>query len=88
MPTLQVSVWAENAGVGVSQWPAETMGISQDKGGLTIQRMDNKVRDCVWEIAQSRGIIIKLGAGPEQGDLRINRSVTGISELEFKRPLW
>jgi hypothetical protein len=37
MPTLQVRVWAENAGVGVSLWAAETMGIWQDKGGLTTQ---------------------------------------------------
>jgi hypothetical protein len=88
MPTLQVRVWAENAGVGVSQWAAETMGIWQDKGGLTTQRMDNKVRERVWEIAQSMSIINKQGAGPEQWDLLIDRCVTRISELESKRPLW
>jgi len=53
IPTLQVCVWAENTVVGVSQWPAETMGIWQNKGGLTIQQIDNYVRDRVWEIAQS-----------------------------------
>jgi len=88
MPTLQVRVWAENAGVGVSQWAAETMGIWQDKGGLTTQRMDNKVREHVWEIAQSMSIINKQGAGPEQWDLLIDRCVTRISELESKMPLW
>jgi len=88
MPTLQVRVWAENAGVGVSQWAAETMGIWQDKGGLTTQRMDNKVRERVWEIAQSMSIINKQGASPEQWDLLIDRCVTRISELESKRPLW
>jgi hypothetical protein len=45
MLPLQVRIWAENAGVGVSQWAAETMGIWQDKGGLTTQQMDNKVRE-------------------------------------------
>jgi len=66
MPTLQVRVWAENAGVGVSQWLAETMGIWQDEGGLTTQRIDNKVRECVWEITQSMSIINKQGTGPVQ----------------------
>jgi len=88
MPTLQVRVWAENAGVGVSQWAAETMGIWQDKGGLTTQRIDNKVRERVWEIAQSMNIINKQGAGPEQWDLLIDRCVTQITEPESKRPLW
>jgi len=66
MPTLQVCVWAENACVGVSQWAAKTMGIWQDKGGLTTQWMDNKMRERVWEIALSMSIINKQGAGPEQ----------------------
>ena len=88
MPTLQVHVWAENAGIGVSQWAAETMGIWQDKGGLTTQRMDNNVRERVWVIAQSRSIINKQGAGTEEWDLLIDRCLTLISELESKRPLW
>jgi len=68
MPTLQVRIWAENTRVGVTQWVAETMGmvILQDKGGLTTQRIDNKVRERVWEIAQSMSIINKQGASPEQ----------------------
>jgi len=88
MPTLQVRIWAENAGVGVSQWAAETMGIWQNMGGLTTQRMDNKVRERIWEIARSMSIIHKQGASPEQWDLLIYRCVTRISELESKRPLW
>jgi len=88
MPTLQVRVWAENAGVGVSQWAAETMGIWQDKGGLATQRIDNEVRERIWEIAQSMIIINKQGAGPEQWDLLIDHCITRISELESKRPLW
>jgi len=88
MPTLQVRVWAENAGVGVTQWAAETMGIWQDKGGLTTQRIDNNVRERDWEIAQSMSIINKQGAGPEQWDLLIDCCITQISELESKRPLW
>ena len=52
MQTLQVRVWAENTGVGVSQWAAETVGIWQDKSGLKTQQIDNKVRERVWEIAQ------------------------------------
>jgi hypothetical protein len=47
MPTLQVSVWAENASVGVSQRAAETMGNWQDMGGMTTQWIDNRLRDCV-----------------------------------------
>ena len=64
------------------------MGIWQDKGGLTTQRMNNKVRERIWEIAQSISIINKQGAGPEQWDLLIDGCVTRISELESKRPLW
>ena len=88
MPTLQVRVRAKNAGVGVSQWAAETMGIWQDKGGLTTQWIDNKVRERVWGISQSMSIINKQGAGPEQWDLLIDRCVTRICELESKRPVW
>jgi hypothetical protein len=40
-------MWAKNAGVGVSQWAAKTIGIWQHKGGLTTQRIDNKVRERV-----------------------------------------
>jgi hypothetical protein len=88
MPTLQVRVWTENACVGVSQWAAETMGIWQDKGGLTTQRIDNNVREHASEIAQCMSIINKQGAGPEQWDLLIDHCVTRISELESKRPRW
>jgi hypothetical protein len=51
MLTPQVLVWAQNAGIGVSQWAAETMGIWQDKGGLKTQRIETEVRECIWEIA-------------------------------------
>jgi len=40
------------------------MGICQDIGGLTTQRIDNQVKECVWEIAQSLSIINKQGGGP------------------------
>jgi hypothetical protein len=79
MPTLQVHVWAENAGVGVSQWAAESRGIWQNKGGLTTQQIDNTVTERIWEIAQSMSIINKQGAGPEQWALLIDRCVTRIS---------
>jgi len=88
MPTLQVRVWAENAGVGVSQLAAETMRIRQDKGGLTTQWIDNKVRERVWEIAQSMSIINRRGAGPKQWNLLIDRCVSRTSDLESKRRLW
>jgi len=88
MPTLQVHVFAKNAGVGVRQWAAETMQIWQDKGGLTTQQIDSKVRECVREIAQSLSIINKQGAGPEHGDLLIDHCVTPISDLASNRPLW
>jgi hypothetical protein len=76
IPPLQVLLWAENAGVVVSQRAAGTMGIWQDKSGLTTQRMDNKVMEHVSEIAQSMMIINKQGASPEQWNLLINRCVT------------
>jgi len=88
MPTLQVCAWVKYTGIGANQWAADTMGIWQDKGGLTTQRIDNKVRERVWEIAQSMSIINKQGAGPEQWDLLIDRCITRISELESNRPLW
>jgi len=88
MPTLLVYIWAENAGVGVSQWAAETLGIWQEKGGLTTQWKDNKVRERVWEIAQSMTRSNKLGPSPEQWDLLIDRCTTWIRELVSKRPLW
>jgi len=87
MPTLQVYIWTENGGVGVSQWAAETMGIWQDKGTLPTQRIDNNVREHVWDIAQSKSIINEQGCGPEEWALLIDRCVTGISDLESKRAL-
>jgi len=45
MPTLQVHVWAVNAGVGVSHCAAETMGNSQAKGCWTTQQKDNNLRE-------------------------------------------
>jgi hypothetical protein len=74
--TLQARIWAENACVAVRQWAAETMGIAQDKRGLTTQRINNKVRERVWVIAQSMSIINKQGASPEQWNLLIDRCVT------------
>jgi hypothetical protein len=88
MPTIEVRIWAEIAGVAVSQWAAETMGMSQDKGGLTTQWIDNKVMERICEIAQSISIINKQGAGLEQWDLLINHCITQISKLESKWPLW
>jgi len=76
MSTSYFRVWPGYAGVGVSEWAAETMGIWQDKGGLTTQQIENKVMECVWEIAQSMRIINKQGAGPKQWDLLINCCVT------------
>jgi len=87
MPTLQVHVWAEHAGVGVSQWAAETMGIWQEKGGLTTLWIDRKVREHMWVIAQSMSIINKQGAHPERWDLLIDRCVTRINTLASSRPL-
>jgi len=76
LPTLQVHIWAENAGVGVSQWAAECMGIWQDKDGLTTQQIHSRVREHIWEIAQSMSIINKQGAGSGQWDLLIDYCVT------------
>jgi hypothetical protein len=65
MPTVRVLIWAKNAGVGVSQWAAQTMGIWQDNGGIITQWIDNQVREHVWEIAQSKSIMNKQGVGPK-----------------------
>jgi len=85
MPTLQICVWAEKAGVGVSQWAAETMGICHDKGGLTTQQIDNKVTELIYEISQSMSIINKQGASPEQWNLQMDHCVTRISDLASKK---
>jgi len=87
MPTLQVRIWAENAGVGVSHLAAETMGVWWDKGDLTTQQINDKVRECFWEITQSVTFINKQGPGPEQWDLVINRCITRISDLGTILPL-
>jgi len=85
MPTPQVRVRAENTAVGVRQWAAETMVIWQDKGGLTTQWIDNKMRECIWEIAQSMSLVNKQGAGPEQSDLITDCCVTRIRDLAPKK---
>ena len=72
MPTQPARLSAENTGVGVSQWAAETFRILQEKGDLTMQQNDNTVREHVWEIAQCMSISYKLGASPEQWDLLID----------------
>jgi len=64
------------------------MGIRQEKGGLTTQRIDDIARECMWENAQSMSILNKQGAGPEQWDLLIDCCITRISGLQSKRPLW
>jgi hypothetical protein len=87
IPTLQVRVWDENADVGDSQWAAETMGIWQDKGGLTTQWIDKTVTEHIREIAHSMRIINTQGTGPEQCHLLIHRCITEISGLESERPL-
>jgi len=65
MQTVRVRIWAENAGVVVSQWAADSVGIWLEKGGVTTQRNVNTVRDHVCEIAQLMGISNNQGAGPE-----------------------
>jgi len=42
------------------------MRIWQEKGGLTTQWIDDKVRERIWEIAQSMSIINMQRAGREQ----------------------
>jgi hypothetical protein len=64
------------------------MAIWQDKGGLTTQWIDNKVREHVWEIAQSMSIISKRGTGPEQRNLLIDCCITRISHLESETLRW
>ena len=64
------------------------MGIWHGKGGLTTQQNDHNVREHVWETAQSMSISNKLGAGPEQWNLLIDCSVTGINHLVSIRLLW
>jgi hypothetical protein len=88
MPTQQVYFWAMIAVVGVSQWAADSMGTGQEKGGLTMQWKDNKLRDTIWGIAQSLFSTIQLGTGPVQWDLPINCTIIEISNLAPERLLW
>jgi len=88
MPTLQVRIRAENAGVGVSQWAADTMGIWQHKGGMTREWIDNKMRERMWEIAQSMSIINKQGTDSKQWDFLIDHYVSQISNLACNRQRW
>jgi hypothetical protein len=81
MWTQKLQVWAENAGVGVSQRIAEIMRIWQDMGGLITQRLDNKGMDRIWGIAQSMTITTKEGAGPNRLDLQIDHCDTTMCEL-------
>jgi hypothetical protein len=87
MPTLHILFCAELASVGVSQCAAASIGILLNKGGLTTQWIDNKVREHVCEIAQSTSIITKQGAGPDQWNPLIDHCVTSNSNLESKYPL-
>jgi hypothetical protein len=66
MPTLQVCVWAETAGIGVSQLGAEAMRIWQEKGDLTTQQIKDNVRERILDITQSMSIINKQGPGSEE----------------------
>jgi len=88
MATRWVQLSAENAGVGGTQWEEETIGSWQEKGGLTTQQKENKVRERVWEIAQSMSISNKEGTCPKQWDILINSCVTSISDLASKKPFW
>jgi len=54
---------------------------------MTTQQIDNKVRESVWEIAQSMRIINKQGPGHEQWDLVIDGCITQSSNLTSKMPL-
>jgi hypothetical protein len=65
MTTLEVHVWAENISVGVSQCPAEAMGIWQDTCGLTTKQIDNKMMERVLDNAQSTTIINTQDSGRE-----------------------
>ena len=81
-------MWAENAGVGVNQCAADTMGIWKDMCGLTTQQMENEVTEPVWEIAQSLSIVNKQVPRAKQWDLLIDHCTTWISDLEFPRLPW
>jgi hypothetical protein len=52
------------------------MGIWQNMGGLTIQQIDNKVREHIWLIEHCMSIINKQGGGPEQWNLLIDGCIT------------
>jgi len=57
-------------------------------GGLTTKQIDNQVRECVWEFAQSMSIIRKQGASLKQWNLLLDYCITGISNMASKLPLW
>jgi len=64
------------------------MGRWQQNGGLTMQRKANKVREPVSEIGKSMNMGKKQRAGLEQWDLQIDWSVTRLSDMASKQPLW
>lgn len=88
MPTLQVCVWAETAGIGVSQLGAEAMRIWQEKSDLTTQQIKDNVRERIFDITQSMSIINKQGPGSAEWDLLINHFITQICNLATVLPLW
>jgi hypothetical protein len=88
MASRHVHVSVGYAGVGVTQRATDATGIWQDNHSLPTQPMDIKVREIIWEIAQSIHTINKQGAGVKQWDCLINHCITRISDLESKWPLW
>jgi hypothetical protein len=53
MASRHVHVSVGYAGVGVTQRATDATGIWQDNDSLPTQPMDIKVREIIWEIAQS-----------------------------------
>jgi len=81
LSTCHRTTWADITAVGVSQWAADTMGIRQEKGGLTTPLNDNEVRESVGVIDQSMSISNVQGTGPEQCDVLHDHCVTRIRSL-------
>jgi len=80
-PLYKSASGAENAGVGVSQWAADAIGIWQVQGGLTKQTKTNDVRERLCDISLSMSIGNKLRIGPKQYDVLINLCITWLSNL-------
>lgn len=80
MPPEHVSIWSEDSGVVVFQWPPETMSIRLEIGHFTTELKDIQVREHLLDFAESITFSKKLCACPNQYNFLIDYCITQISD--------